>query len=149
MPRKNAKPTPSKEGVKYGLRNHKKEKAIANQWTGTPQQEKFLLLYLNPQSKTFGNPYESAMEAGFSESYSRVIASPSINRLWIQEARNLVKLGPEHIVQALQDEALNRKDNRGSDRIRALELLAKISGMMIEKRVVGHMNVEELLNDLK
>jgi hypothetical protein len=142
MPKKS-----SKAGVKYGLRTQ--EDKHPNQWTGSPKQEKFLLLYLDPKSKTFANSYESAMEAGFSESYSKVIASPAMNRHWLKEARNLVNMGPEHIAQALQDEALNHKDNRGSDRIRALELLAKMQGLFVEKKIVGHVNIEEALNELK
>lgn len=138
----------SKSGVKYGRRTQQNE-VQPNQWQGTPQQEKFLLLYLDPKSSTFANPYTSAMEAGYSETYAKVIAAPSVNRVWIQEARDIIKLGPEHIIQALQDEALNHSDNRGSDRIRALELLAKISGMFVERKIVGHVNIEDALRDLK
>lgn len=138
----------SKAGVKYGMRKNNAQVVQPNQWTGTPQQEKFLLLYLDPKSPTFANPYESAMEAGFSESYSRVIAAPSVNRAWIQEARNIVKLGPEHIAQALQAEALD-PHNRSGDKIRALELLAKMQGLFVEKKLVGHFNVEQAIEDLK
>lgn len=145
---KNPKITPKKRGIKYGMRQQRND-IQPNQWSGTPRQEKWLLLYLDPKSPTFANAYESAMEAGFSETYSKIIASPSVNRVWIQEARNLVKMGPEHIVQALQEEAMNRKENRGSERIRALELIAKIQGLFIEKKIVGHVNVEDMINDLK
>lgn len=138
----------TKAGKKYGMRTQQ-NKVQPNQWTGTPQQEKFLLLYLDPKSPTFARAYDSAMEAGYSHEYSKVIAAPSVNRVWIKEARNLVSMGPEHIAQALQDEALNHKDNRGSDRIRALELLAKLQGLFVEKKVVGHVNIEQALNDLK
>lgn len=146
--REESKPTPSKKGVKYGVRK-REPKAVANQWTGNAQQEKWLLLYLDPKSKTFANPYESAMEAGYSESYARVMASSSLNRQWVKEARNIINMHPEHIVQALQDEALNHKDNRGSDRIRALELIAKMQGLFIERHQNVNINIESALNDLK
>jgi phage terminase small subunit len=137
----------SKSGRKYGMRKQQNEVA-PNQWYGTPQQEKFLLLYLDPKSKTFANPYESAMEAGFSESYARIISAPSVNRIWIKEARNLMDMGPEHIIQGLQAEAVN-PNGRSGDKIRAYELLAKIQGMFVERKVVGHVNIEQALNDLK
>ena len=49
----------------------------------TPQQEKFLALYTNPQSKTFGNASASAIEAEYSETYAHNItdAMPS----WLLE----------------------------------------------------------------
>lgn len=140
--------TSKRKGVKYGMRKNNAEVVQPNQWTGTPQQEKFLLLYLDPKSPTFANAYESAMEAGFSESYARVVAAPSVNRLWIQEARNIVKLGPEHIAQKLTELALDG-GNRAGDQIRALELLAKMQGLLIEKKVTAHINYEQALKDLE
>jgi hypothetical protein len=138
----------SKKGVKYGLRTNNSEVVQPNQWTGTPQQEKFLLLYLDPKSPTFANPYESAMEAGFSESYARIIAAPSVNRLWVQQARNLVSLGPEHIAQKLTELALDN-GNKAGDQIRALELIAKMQGLLVDRKVVAHGTFEEALNELK
>ena len=137
-----------KAGVKYGLRTQNAE-IQPNQWTGTPQQEKFLAFYLTPKSPTFGNPYTSALEAGYSDSYAKIIAAPSVNRGWIAEARNLIKLEPEHIVQALQSEALDYKNNRGSDRIRALELIGKMQGLFVERHQNVNINIEQALEDLK
>ena len=134
------------EGKKYGVRTQ--QELHPNQWTGTPMQEKFLLLYLDPKSPTFANPYASALEAGYTEYYARVIAAPSVGREWIKEARDLVKMGPEHITQALQDEAMNKR-NKASDRIRALELVGKMQGVFIDRQIVGHVNIESALNDLK
>lgn len=139
---------PKKKGKKYGLRTQNSE-IQPNQWTGSAQQEKFLAFYLTPKSPTFGNPYTSAMEAGYSESYARIIAAPSVNRAWIAEARNLIKLGPDHIIQALQDEALDHKNNRGSDRIRALELIGKMQGLFVERHQNVNINIEQALEDLK
>lgn len=137
-----------KRGKKHALRK-RNDQIQPNQWTGTAQQERFLLFYLDPKSKTFANPYESAMEAGYSESYARVIATPSVSRRWIKEARNIAQMEPEHIVQALQAEARNFKDNRGSDRIRALELIAKMQGLFVEKKIVGHVNIEQAIQELE
>lgn len=119
-----------------------------NQWTGTVQQERFLEHYLDPDSPTFANPYSSAMEAGYSESYARVIATESVGLQWVKEARNLVSMRPEHVIQKLQKEALDG-DNRAADRLRALELIGKSQGMFVDRKLIGHVNLEQALNDLE
>ena len=119
-----------------------------NQWTGSVQQERFLQAYLDPESHTFANPYASAQEAGYSESYARVIAAESIGNKWIQKATNLVSMKPEHVVQKLQKEALD-DDNRAADRLKALELIGKSQGMFVDKKLIGHVNLEQALNDLE
>lgn len=138
-----------KSGVKYGMRET--TDSHPNQWTGTPQQEKFLILYLDPSSPTFGNAYQSAMEAGFSETYARIITSPSMAREWVKDAPrylSLVKLGPEHIAAKLEQIALSDGNNTG-DQIRALEMLAKLQGLFVEKRQNVNINIEQALQDLK
>lgn len=135
-----------KKGVKYGLRGQKD--IHPNQWTGTPEQEKFILLYITPGSTTFGNAYQSAMEAGFSESYSRILAAPSVNRLWVKEATDILHLGKEHIQQGIQQIAIDR-DVKDSDKLRAYELLAKLQGLFVEKKITAHVNIEEALRDLE
>lgn len=138
-----------KRGVKYGLRET--VDSHPNQWTGTPMQEKYLILFLDPSSPTFGNSYQSAMEAGFQESYARIISAPSVNRLWIKEAGdylNLVKMGPEHIAAKLQQLALD-DTNKASDQIKALEVIARLQGLFVEKRQNVNINIEQALNDLK
>lgn len=88
------------------------------------------------------------MEAGFSESYSREIAKPSNSLLWVKEARNIISLRPEHIVQGLQEFALD-KSEKSEVRLRALELLAKSQGMFIDRKVIAHGTFEEALRSLK
>lgn len=138
-----------RKGVKYGVRKRQEGEEVSqpNQWQGTPQQEKWLFLYLDPKSPTFANPYASALEAGYSEYYARVIAAPSVNRLWIKEARNMMSMMPEHIIQGIQKEA--REASQPKDRLKAYELLAKFQGMMVDRQVVAHVNIEEALRDLK
>ena len=137
-----------RKGKKYGLRERNADVKQPNQWQGTPQQEEFLVRYMDPQSLTFANSYTSAMEAGYSESYARIIAQPSVNRQWIQEARNIVSMHPEHIVQGLQEFALdpNKKDEV---RLRALELLGKSQGIFVERKQVLHANIDEALREFE
>lgn len=104
--------------------------------------------YMDPKSPTFANPYTSAMEAGYSESYARIIAHPSVNRQWIQEARNIVSLHPEHIVQGLQEFALD-SSKKDEVRLRALELLGKSQGIFVERKQVLHANIDEALREFE
>lgn len=88
-----------------------------------PRQLKFLGLYMDPDSLSYGNALQSALRAGYSENYGKQIASISLN--WLTE-NNRKSNGPtsDEIVDRLFAEA---KEARASkDRIRALEILAKI-----------------------
>lgn len=104
--------------------------------------------YMDPKSPTFANPYTSAMESGYSESYARIIAQPSVNRLWVQEARNIVSMHPEHIVQGLQEFAMD-PTKKDEIRLRALELLGKSKGIFIERKQVLHANIDEALREFQ
>lgn len=140
--------TDKRKGKKYGLRERSAKVKQPNQWMGTPQQEEFLVRYMDPASPTFANPYTSAMEAGYSASYARIIAHPSVNRQWIQEARNVVSMHPEHIIQGLQDFALDRS-KKDEIRLRALELLGKTQGIFVERKQVLHANIDEALKEFE
>lgn len=140
--------TPTKRGKRYGERTRDGLVKKANQWQGTLQQEKWLLYYLDPKSPTFGNAYGSALEVGFSEAYSRTIARPSNSLQWVKEARNIISMRPEHIVQKLQEFALDNTQ-KSEVQLRALELLAKTQGMFIDRKVVAHGTFEEALRTLK
>lgn len=111
----------------------------ANQWQNTPRQNDFLKYWLSPKEATFGNAYQSALKAGFSEQYAKVITSDAQNLEWVREGRKYVQnLNPEHIIKGLEEEALHAPQSR--DRIKALELLGKIQGQFIE-RSVSHVDV--------
>jgi len=67
---------------------------------------------------------------------------------WIQQAQNIVKLQPEHLKQALASIA-SSKYEKASDRIQAIKLLGIDQGMFVQKQLVGHVNIEQALNDLR
>jgi|SRR3989344_6764086 len=46
-----------------------------NRWNNHKRRMKLISIYTNPRSKTFGNAYKSAMKAGFSDTYARVITT--------------------------------------------------------------------------
>ena len=150
-----------KDGKKFALRKTgdketkvyapgetgKISKIYANQWTNSPQQNEFLRYYLDPEQKeTWGNAYHSAIKAGYSESYSSSIIG--VAPQWIQQANNIVRLQPEHLKQALASIA-GSKYEKASDRIQAIKLLGLDQGMFVQKQLVGHVNIEQALNDLK
>ena len=137
----------SKKGKKFGLRTQGEKGVTANQWTNSPQQNEFLRYYLDPeQTETWGNAYLAATKAGYSESYASSIIN--VAPQWIQQANNIVKLQPEHLKQALASIA-NSKMEKASDRIQAIKLLGIDQGMFVQKQLVGHVNIEDALKDLK
>lgn len=137
----------TRRGKKFGLRKQGEKGVTANQWTNSPQQNEFLRFYLDPSEKeTWGNAYLAATKAGYSESYASSIIN--VAPQWIQQANNLVKLQPEHLKQALASIASSTYE-KASDRIQAIKLLGIDQGMFVQKQLVGHVNIEDALKDLK
>lgn len=96
------------------------------------RKKTFLELWLNPNSQSFANAYRSALDAGFKESYARTITSDARSLEWIQQGKALLKqFTPIHVIAGFQHEATTAKDSR--DRIQALDRLAKIHGMYIDR----------------
>ncbi len=109
------------------------KKLIANQWQNTPQQHEFMTRWISPSSQTFGNAFQSALLAGYSEKYANQIAAPSIANKWKQEYTNRLVLSEDHIIAALSDIAIGRNlDSRSpaDTQVKALEIMGKIKGMI-------------------
>lgn len=141
------KRTTKKDGKKFSLRTQGDNSVTANQWTNSPKQNLFLKYYLDPEEhETWGNSYHAAIKAGYKESYASAIIS--LAPQWIQAANNIVKLQPEHLKQALAQIA-NSKYEKASDRIQAIKLLGIDQGMFVQKQLVGHVNIEQALSELK
>lgn len=128
---------------RQGLEPAKRSKVVssqANQWTITPKQIKFVELWLTPGSATFGNAYRSAVEAGFSDEYSRQITTDTLSLEWVAEAKKrLITLEPSHTIKALEHMALHSSQDR--DKIKALELVGKIQGLFVD-RSIQHIDVQ-------
>ena len=103
-----------------------------------PKHDLFSALYFSPKlnGKTnplFGNAYQSAQKAGFTEATARTMVSATENKLWIREAyQRLVSFKPEHTIKQLEDIALNSEYDR--DRLKALEIIGKIQGVFIDRQ---------------
>lgn len=128
---------------RQGLEPNKRSQVVAeqaNQWTITPKQIKFVELWLTPGSETFGNAYQSAKLAGFSDEYSKQITSDAQGLEWVQAAKKrLITLEPSHTIKALEHMALHSSQDR--DKIKALELVGKIQGLFVD-RSIQHIDVQ-------
>lgn len=122
----------------------KKNKLTANQWQNTPQQNAFMAYWIEPSSETFGNTYTSGLKAGYSPNYARQLASPSINNKWLTEYVNKLDYSPEHIKQGIQQIATRANNSKSPDdtRLKAYEILAKITGMLTDKNTLNINNVQ-------
>lgn len=113
----------------------------ANQWSITPKQIDFARRYFSPTSKTYSNAYESAIQAGYQKSTAVKIMSNSTDLEWIREARKyLIDFKPDHIKKAYENIYLEAP--RYSDKLNALDSLAKISGMFIDRSINTNIDVK-------
>jgi hypothetical protein len=113
-----------------------------------PRKKKFLDNYYNPESDTYANAYRSAINAGFKPSYAKIIMSPAYNNNWVRIENYYEKtsMTPEHIISSAERVAL--RSPKEENQLKALEFLAKLRGMLVEKKITANVNIEELLNDL-
>lgn len=112
-----------------------------------PKKQDFLKRYYEPSSETYANAYRSALEAGFSDSYAKVITSPSMGNKWVklENYLNGSNMTPQHIIKSAERIALH--GNKDAEQLKALEFLAKLNGMLIDKKVIASVSIEDLLND--
>lgn len=123
--------------------------ARGNQWQSTKRQEDWLRFYMDPKEKeTFGNSYQSAIKAGYSESYARNIMTPSLALQWVQQAKNIMRLNPEHLKYALA-KIITDNFAKDSDKIAAIKLLGSDQGMFVPKQIVAVTTLEQALQDLE
>lgn len=109
-----------------------KGKLTGNQWQNTPQQNLFMKLWVEPTSKHFGNAHAAALAAGYSENYANQLTAPTIGSQWLTEYKRRVFFTDEHIRQGIQGLAKSAENAKSPDdtRLKAFEILAKISGMV-------------------
>lgn len=84
-----------------------------------PKQIEFLKNYLNPKSKTFGNAVQSALKAGFTESY----------------ANNLMTLMPDWLSENMGDMEMVKKAERNLDEILELPTTKDNSRLKIKSDI--------------
>lgn len=121
-----------------------------NQWRASTKQLAWLNYYMNPkEDETYGNPYQAAIKAGYSESYARQIMSPSLALQWVQGAKNIMRtMNTEHLRGQLEKIALSNYE-KASDRIAAIKLLGMDQGMFVQKTVTAHIGIEDAIRELE
>lgn len=99
------------------------------------KQRLFIDYWINPESETFANAYQSALRAGFAPTYAMNMTGQAPK--WLSESINKLELHPEHIKQGISKIATGEINSRSVDdtRLKAYELLAKYSGMDKDKHV--------------
>lgn len=139
----------TKKGVPATKRKiNKDELATGNQWQATERQMKFIDSYMDPKSDTFGNSYQSALKAGFSETYASSIMKPSVGLEWVKQAYNIMKLEPDHLKMSLT-KIITDELAKDSDKIAAIKLLGQEQGMFTEKKLIGVVGIEQAIRDLE
>jgi hypothetical protein len=114
-----------------------------------PRKQAFLENYYNPSSKTYANVVRSALKAGYSESYASSLKCPAVGNAWvsIEHYKNADQMTPSHIVGSIERIAMTGFQDK--DRLQALKLLAQLRGMIVEKSLTAHVNIEKALEELE
>jgi len=106
-----------------------------------PQQVDFLSRYMNPESPSYGNAYDSAVGAGYSKEYAKNITKQAP---WLSEIRGKGLWTAQEILERLQIEAAGQ---HAKDRIRSLELLGKAMKLFVEQHG-GKVEHEHVFKDV-
>ena len=126
-----------------GIAKHK-DKPLSNkqpnQWRSNPRQLLFMRYYLDVnEPETFSNAYKSALKAGYTKSTAHQIASTDRIK-WLKEYTNTSNLELEHLEKQLAEMIINKDqvNSKSIDdtRLKAIELVAKLKGYMIERKQV-------------
>lgn len=143
---------------KKGIKPNKREVAPnpdgtvaqGNQWQASTRQMDWLNYYMNPrEEETYGNPYQAAIKAGYSETYARNIMSNSVALQWVKQAKNIMRsMNTEHLRSQLEDIATSRHE-KTADRIAAIKLLGTDQGMFVQKQITAHVGLEAALEALE
>ena len=95
----------------------------------SPQQQEFLKNYLNPKSKTWGNALQSAIDAGYTEEYAKVMISRDLD--WLSEyvkKNNLVIKAEKNMEMALDGLLDDPEKGKKELQYKASEFILKTQG---------------------
>jgi len=144
-----------KQGKKFSNRSVKPIQsdgtvAQANQWTATEQQLNWLRYYMDPkEEETYANSYQSAIKAGYSESYAKNIMSNAVALQWVKSAKSIMRsMNTEHLKNVLEEIALG-KYSKDADKISAVKALGMEQGMFVQKQITAHVGIEQALSELE
>lgn len=98
-----------------------------------PKQEAFLSYYTNPKSETWANAVQSALKAGYEETY----------------ANNITALMPDWLLDSIGDMKRLRKAEKNLDEVQNIQIYnedGKLDANLIDKRTKVDMFIAERLN---
>lgn len=86
----------------------KMAKKVGNQYTVDPRQALFVQYYLDSESETFANGLKSAIKAGYSEEYAKVLTAKMPN--WLSDKvrdSEIIKKAEKNLKEFLEMEAID------------------------------------------
>lgn len=101
-----------------------------------PQQELFLYYYTNPKSETFSNAVQSALKAGYTETY----------------ANNITGLMPDWLFENIGDMRRLKKAEKNLDEVQNMVVIdeeGKVDSNLVDKRIKVDMFLAKALNKKK
>ena len=110
-----------------------------------PRQERFIELYFDCNSKTFGNCYQSAMKAGYTSETARNLTH---NRpKWLSEKLGQMRsLEPEFLLTKLTS-IINNEGEATSNKLRAIDMMMKHYQMFQAESKVTEISIENILGE--
>ncbi len=130
------------------LRKKPKQGGVRPQGTArqlAPRQQRFLELYCDANSSTFGNCYQSAIAAGFSDMTARNLThnKPS----WYSEKLGQIKImEPEDLLGKLT-EIINSGVETTASKLRAIDMLLKVNKMYQPNvQTFNQINIQNVLD---
>jgi hypothetical protein len=99
----------------------------------SPRQYAYVEAYARPESGTFGNAYQSALKAGYSQTTARNITH--LKPGWLSDnIGQLTHIQPEDIMQELTN--IIRSDTEPTIvRLKAIEMTMRAYSMLVQHRV--------------
>lgn len=119
---------------------------ITNYRNLDPRQQYFIEFYINVDSPTFANCYQSAIKAGYSEQTARNITHNKPR--WYSELLGQHKImEPEHLVAKLAS-IINNPEEKTHNKLRAIDMLMKHHNMYIGTHFQNNVqvNIQSVLN---
>jgi hypothetical protein len=108
----------------------------------------FMEYWTSPNSETFGNVFKSGLKAGFSKSYAKNLLN--VAPKWLSTYIDRTNFTNDHIKLALQQLASAAPNSRSPDdtRLKSLEILAKVQGLIDNKHSTTNVIVQPILSGL-
>lgn len=125
---------------------------VGNQWTADKRQKLFIRYYFQPESDTFLSVKDSALKAGYSKDYAKVLKARMDNREldWLSKYVNIDKETIVFNLMLLLKEANNTSKDSAETKRRIWDTIGVFSGHKVlkqqseVKKIVISLNSEDI-----